>query len=82
MPSMEERNVVALERWTYEVFEGGNLGLVEQLLAPSYLGHGPAGTVAHTPASYPAVIASIRSNAPGLRYEMHDLIARGDRVAL
>jgi predicted SnoaL-like aldol condensation-catalyzing enzyme len=82
MPSMEERNVAALERWTYEVFEEGNLDLVEELMAPSYVGHGPAGTVADTPESYPARIASIRSNAPGLRYEMHDVIARGDRVAL
>ncbi len=82
MSSIEERNVAALERWTYEVFEEGNLDLVEELMAPSYMGHGPAGTVVHTPESYPAVIESMRSNAPGKRYEIHDLIARGDRVAL
>ena len=82
MPSMEERNVAALERWMYEVFEEGNLDLAKELMAPSYVGHGPAGTVTHTPESYPAVIEKMRSNAPGKRYEVHDLIARGDRVAL
>lgn len=82
MPSLEERNVAALERWTYEIFEEGNLDLVEELMAPSYVGHGPAGTVANTPESYPAHIASIRSAAPGLQYEMNDVVARGDRVAL
>jgi hypothetical protein len=77
MSSIEERNVTALERWMHEVFEEGNLDLAVELIAPSYVGHGPAGTVTHTPESYLAVIEKMRSNAPGERYEAHDLIARG-----
>ena len=77
MSSIEERNVTALERWMHEVFEEGNLDLAVELMAPSYVGHGPAGTVTHTPESYLAVIEMMRSNAPGERYEVHDLIARG-----
>ncbi len=77
MSSIEERNVAALERWVHEVFEEGNLDLAKELMAPSYVGHGPAGTVTHTPQTYPAAIESKRSNAPGKRYEMHDVIARG-----
>jgi hypothetical protein len=77
MSSIEERNVTALERWMHEVFEEGNLDLAVELMAPSYVGHGPAGTVTHTPESYLAVIEKMRSNAPWERYEVHDLIARG-----
>ena len=65
MSSIEERNVTALERWMHEVFEEGNLDLAVDLITPSYVGHGPAGTVTHTPESYLAVIEKMRSNAPG-----------------
>ena len=82
MSSIEELNVTALERWMHEVFEEGNLDLAVELMAPSYVGHDPAGTVTQTPESYLAVIQKMRSNAPGERYEVHDLIATGDRVAL
>ena len=65
MSSIEELNVTALERWMHEVFEEGNLDLAVELMAPSYVGHGPAGTVTHPPGSYLAVIEKMRSNAPG-----------------
>ena len=43
MSSIEERNVTALERWMHEVFEEGNLDLGVELMASSYVGHGPVG---------------------------------------
>jgi predicted SnoaL-like aldol condensation-catalyzing enzyme len=82
MGPAEERNVAALERWVFDVFEEGKLDLVDELIAPSYVVHGPAGTVIHARQGYAAEIESIRTGTPRLRYEMQDVIARGDRVAL
>ncbi len=71
MPSTGGRNIAVLERQISEIFVGG-LSLADELLASSRVGHGHAARVINTAGSYPPRIASIRANAPGLRYEMHD----------
>ncbi len=80
MPSMEERNVATVERWCRDVFEG-DLDLLDELFTYPYVLHSARGTVSHDPESRRQAVAAAMENIPGLRWEIHDIVARGDRVA-
>ncbi|MDP6663069.1 MAG: nuclear transport factor 2 family protein [SAR202 cluster bacterium] len=80
MTSMEGRNVETAERWCRDVFEG-DLDLLDKVFTYPYVLHSPRGTVSQGPESRRAAVAAAMSNNPGLRWQIDDIVARGDKVA-
>ena len=78
--SVEENK--AIMRRYFDVFEQGNIDLLDELLAPDYLNHTPATPELPTgPEGVKGVVSMFRSAMPDLRVVIEDMIAEGDKVA-
>ena len=79
--SAEENRAVVRRFWG--VWEDGNIGLVDELLAPDYVNHSPGMPDQPTgPEGVKAVVAMFRSGMPDLRVVIDDMIAEDDKVAV
>ena len=66
----------------FDVFEQGNVALLDELLAPDYINHTPATPDLPTgPEGVKGVVTMFRSAMPDLRVVVEDMIAEGDKVA-
>ena len=70
-----EQNKAVVSRFMTEVLVGGNIALVDELLAPNYVNRG-TGTGRE---ATKAVFATL-SALPGLRLQIENLVAEGDAV--
>jgi steroid delta-isomerase-like uncharacterized protein len=62
----------------FETFNQGDLGPVDELVGPEYVGaQGDKG-----PAGFKAVVVGLRTAFPDLRYTVDDIVAEGDQVAV
>lgn len=79
--SAEENKEVVRRFWG--VWEEGNIGLVDELLAPDYVNHSPGmpGQPAG-PDGVKAIVSMFRSGIPDLKVVIDDMIAEGDKVAV
>ena len=65
-----------------DVFEHGNIDLLDELLAPDYVNRTPATPDLPTgPEGVKGVVSMFRSAMPDLRVVVEDMIAEGDKVA-
>jgi steroid delta-isomerase-like uncharacterized protein len=65
------------------VWEEGNIGLVDELVAPDYVNHNPGiPGQPESPEGIKAVVSMFRGGMPDLRVNIDDMIAEGDRVAV
>jgi ketosteroid isomerase-like protein len=72
-----EENKAVVRRFITEVLEGGDLDIVDDLLAPNYTNTGTGSTdLAGFKAAWPAMGAVIS----GMRLDIVDLVAEGDAV--
>ena len=65
-------------RTLFEAFNHGDLGQLDQLVGPEYVGP----QVEHGPAGFKAVIAGLRAGFPDLQYTLDDTVAEDDKVAV
>jgi predicted ester cyclase len=77
-----EENKAVVRRLYEEVFNGGNLDLADDLVAPDGVNHaappgGPAG-----PVGVRRIVGMLRAAFPDDRHEIEDMLAEGDRVAV
>jgi steroid delta-isomerase-like uncharacterized protein len=77
MSAEENREIV---RRFWGVWEEGNLGLVDELLAPDYVNHSPG--MPGQPEGVKAVVSMFRAGMPDLRVVIEDMIAEGDKVVM
>jgi predicted ester cyclase len=77
---MSEENKAVLRRYFQEVWNQGNLALVDELFARDWMGHEPAREIGGL-AELKHVIAAQRQACPALQITVEDQIAEGDRVA-
>ncbi len=74
-------NKKTARRIVIELIKGGNLDLVENLIAANFIEHAaPPGTPQGRD-SFRAMIPMLRSAFPDLEYTIEDQFAEGDRVA-
>lgn len=74
-----ETNKALIRRGFEEGVVGGNLDLMDTLLAPNYVNHNfPGG---HGPEGFKQIITMFRTGFPDFQLTIHDMIAEGDRVA-
>ena len=76
-----EESKATMRRY-FDVFEQGNIALLDELLAPDYINHSPATPNLPTgPEGVKGVVTMFRSAMPDLRVVVEDMIAEGDKVA-
>ena len=74
-------NKALLRRFYEEVYVDWNMALVDEVVSPAFTSHDwPEGSTG--PQAFRDYYSAIRSAVPDARYEVDDLIADGDRVAV
>ena len=82
MSTSEEENKAHYRRTFEEVFNQGNLALVDELVAPDFLDHEvPPGMNNRGPDSTRQLVTMLRTAFPDLHFTIEDLVAEGDTVA-
>ncbi len=76
-----EENKKTARRIVVEVINGGNLELIDKLLAANFIEHAAPPDVGQGRDSFRAMIPMLRTAFPDLEYTIEDQIAEGDRVA-
>lgn len=77
--SAEELKAIA-RRYIEEVWNNGNLALIDELFTPDYINHSPNAGQMAGPEGLKQLITSFRQAAPDLHFTIDDLVAEGDRV--
>jgi steroid delta-isomerase-like uncharacterized protein len=77
----EENKAIVRRFWG--VWEEGNIGLVDELVAPDYVNHSPGiPDQPEGPEGIKVLVSMIRGGMLDLRVVIDDMIAEGDRVAV
>jgi steroid delta-isomerase-like uncharacterized protein len=78
----EEENKAVVRRMLEELFNRGNLDLVDAIIAPDFVEHDPAmPEEVRGPEGFRGYVLAYRSAFPDIHIEVEDQLAQGDRVA-
>ena len=77
-----DANRTASKRFLDEVINGGNIGLIDELLAPGFVDHQAAPGVPPDREGVKVFMTMFRAAFPDLRYTLEDSVAEGDRVVV
>jgi predicted SnoaL-like aldol condensation-catalyzing enzyme len=77
-----EQNKAIVSRIWQEIFNEGNLDLIDQLYDPSYLYHGPGGKELKGLEDLRQYTRQLRTLMPDVHFSLDDIIAEGDKVAV
>ena len=79
---MAEQNKAVVRRVIEEVWNGGNLAVVDEVVAAGYVGHDPGfPQPIRGPEGFKQWVMTARTAFPDFRIAVEDLLAEGDRVA-
>jgi steroid delta-isomerase-like uncharacterized protein len=79
---MSADNKAIIRRLYEEVFNKGNLALVEELFSPTYVRHDPAIPELRGLTGAKQICTMIRTAFPDIHCTLEDLVAEGDKVVL
>jgi steroid delta-isomerase-like uncharacterized protein len=79
---MSEENKALVRRYFEEIWDEGNLDLIEELFTTDFVRHGPTATEGEVRGleEFKGLVSMYRSAFPDLRVPIEDLVAEGDRV--
>jgi steroid delta-isomerase-like uncharacterized protein len=77
-----EDNKATVRRYFEEVFNQGNLALVDELNAPNFIYHDPVVPDVRTLEDYTQWFTAIRGAFPDFHVTIEDMIAEGDQVVV
>jgi predicted ester cyclase len=79
---MSEENKALVRRYFEEIWDKGNLELIDELFTTNFVRHGPTATEGEVrgPEAFKDLVSMYRSAFPDLRVAIEDLIAEGERV--
>jgi steroid delta-isomerase-like uncharacterized protein len=79
---MSEENKALVRRYFEEIWDKGNLDLIDELFTTNFVRHGPTGTEGEVRGleGFKGLVSMYRSAFPDLRVPVEDLIAEGERV--
>jgi steroid delta-isomerase-like uncharacterized protein len=79
---MSEENKALVRRYFEEVWDKGNLDLIDELFTTNFVRYGPTGTEGEVRGleGFKGLVSMYRSALPDLQVPIEDLIAEGDRV--
>ena len=72
-----EQNEAVVRRFMTEVLQGGNLDVLDEVLAPTYVNPAMGGADL---AGFKAILAGMAAAAIGMRFTIQDLVAEDDAV--
>jgi steroid delta-isomerase-like uncharacterized protein len=74
-------NKAVFRRYFEEVLNTGNLDLVDELIARTYVSHYPTGyDFGGGPEGVKQIVTAVRAGFPDVHFTIEDLIAEGDKV--
>ena len=76
-----EENKAVLHRLAEEIFNKGNISVVDEIIAPDYVFHGPVGMEYKGPEGFKQMVTMYRNAFPDLHMTVEDMVAEGDKVA-
>jgi steroid delta-isomerase-like uncharacterized protein len=79
---VSEENKALARRIVEEVWNRGNVAIVDETFAPDYTEHNPRPGQEVGLDGYKSGVTMMRSAFPDLHLDLHDVIAEGDRVAI
>ena len=77
---MSEENKAIVNRLGEEVWDKGNLAVVDELVAPDFVGYGPGRGITRGPEELKQTVARMRAAFPDIHFTVDDEIAVGDKV--
>jgi predicted ester cyclase len=79
---MSEENKALVRRYFEEIWDKGNLDLIDELFTTNFVRHGPTGTEGEVRGleGFKGLVSMYHSAFPDLRIPIEDLVAEGDRV--
>jgi steroid delta-isomerase-like uncharacterized protein len=78
-----EANRHLIERYFDEVWNRGDVDVLDELLAPDYLNHSPGiPNPRPGPQDLKPIVVAMREGLPDLHYDILDMVAEPDRVAV
>jgi predicted ester cyclase len=79
---MSEENEALVRRYFEEIWDKGNLELIDELFTTNFVRHGPTATEGEVRGleGFKGLVSSYRSGLPDLRIPIEDLMAESDRV--
>jgi steroid delta-isomerase-like uncharacterized protein len=79
---MSEENKALVRRYFEEIWDEGNLELIDELFTTNFVRHGPTATEGEVRGleDFKGLVSMYRSAFPDLRVPIEDLIAEGERV--
>jgi steroid delta-isomerase-like uncharacterized protein len=80
--AMSEENKALVRRYFEEIWDKGNLDLIDELFTTNFVRHGPTATEGEVRGQegFESLVSSYRTGLPDLRIPIEDQIAKGDRV--
>lgn len=75
-----EQNKSIVRRWVEEGWNKGNLSVVDQVYAPSFLQHEPPPAMVNSSEALKQYVGVYLTAFPDLKFTIEDLIAEGDKV--
>ena len=80
---MSTDNQALIKKYFEEVWNKGNLSLLEEIISPNYINHNPAAPdTPPGPAGLVPIIEGIRKAFPDLRYEIKNIVVSDNQVAV
>ena len=79
---MSEENKALVRRYFEEIWDKGNLDLIDELFTTNFVRHGPTGTEGEVRGQegFESLVTMYRSALPDLRIPIEDQIVEGDTV--
>ncbi len=79
---MSEENKALVRRYFEEIWDKGNLELIDELFTTNFVRHGPTATEGEVRGQegFESLVSMYRSALPDLRIPIEDQIAEGDKV--
>jgi predicted ester cyclase len=80
--AMSEENEALVRRYFEEIWDKGNLDLIDELFTTNFVRHGPVGTEGEVRGleGFKGLVSSYRTGLPDLRIPIEDLTAEGNTV--
>jgi predicted ester cyclase len=77
---MSEANKAIVRRYFEEVFNKKVVAVLDDLIAPTFVGHTSTGTDVQGPEGVKQQVALFSAAFPDMHYTLEDLVAEGDKV--
>lgn len=78
---MSNANKALVQRFWDEVINKGHLDLIDDLVSPGFVWHGPGARDVQGPAGLKQLVGSYLAAFPDLKTQIHHQVAEGDSVA-